>query len=206
MEFGPEIKCDGVRPEWYRGEHIDWMRSDGFCKLSAKPYHGIGTSVAEGWSDYEWQFIEAIRPPANHPYYLAVDQGMTYWPGGEEPDDWDRSEVLTRGGWFAQPGDGAQWGHCGGLNVEIIGYRKQVKKIAGSKIYIGGKPLNFDFSDLTWTEIGAVEDMGYYDGQDRDRDEDDDDDSDADIYTVTLPSGAVIKGVDLAYILRCIGE
>lgn len=61
MEFGPEIKVDGIRPEWLKdGDVWQWKLDDS---------EWIDANYSPDM--YEWKVtdMDAIRLPANHPHY-----------------------------------------------------------------------------------------------------------------------------------------
>lgn len=86
MGLGPVIKVNGM-PDWLDGEE----------KILA--------AWGEHWYDnVTWvhchaspEAITQIRLRADHPYYLATEQGFTYWPGGDSAPG-DVVEVLFRDG------------------------------------------------------------------------------------------------------------
>lgn len=73
MEFGPEIKVDGKRPEWL-GSY------DGPLGYERNGYgwYGPMEGLPEFWNERDiissrdgWRSIIAIRLPANHPHYTT---------------------------------------------------------------------------------------------------------------------------------------
>jgi len=73
MEFGPEIKVDGKRPEWFYGYDgaLGYQRDSGV-------WYGPNTDSPMAWTESEilsnkngWSSIVAIRLPANHPHYTT---------------------------------------------------------------------------------------------------------------------------------------
>ena len=80
MEFGPEIKVDGVRPDWLKSgqQHVMiyngwWHHSDG----REDPDH-FGWCFSNGKPN-----ITAIRLPANHPHYNLTTHTYTVRPEDE---------------------------------------------------------------------------------------------------------------------------
>jgi len=72
MEFGPEIKVDGKRPEWLgEDDLVDWRREQGWRKDCAKDYQERVAIRTPEWSSDEWSAIQYIRLPANHPHYIT---------------------------------------------------------------------------------------------------------------------------------------
>lgn len=76
MKFGPEIKVDGVKPEWLGDEEkFGWKRSD-----------GEWTSLND-WTAKErmmrWDDAVAIRLPADHPHYNLITHTYTVRPEDE---------------------------------------------------------------------------------------------------------------------------
>lgn len=119
-EWGSSIDTGRKRPEWL---------------LPIEPL--MFTNYFGNWSEsnsrnysWAWENISAIRLPADHGYYTAVEHGFTYWPGGPDaPIDWDNGAVLSRtGATFQFPRD---WNHIpspgrSSRGADIIGYRKRV--------------------------------------------------------------------------------
>lgn len=67
MEFGPEIKVDGKRPEWLKDdETLEYRHS---MDTMVDPM--IAPARYDGWSDRDWKCVTAIRLPANHPHYAT---------------------------------------------------------------------------------------------------------------------------------------
>lgn len=64
MEFGPEIKVDGKRPEWLKDDE----------KFGWKRVTGTWTAFSD-WTATErslnWSEVQSIRLPANHPHYAT---------------------------------------------------------------------------------------------------------------------------------------
>ena len=61
MEFGPEIKVDGVRPGWLEDDdHIHKPKN-----FNGHEYE-VETAAGTGWS-----VVKSIRLPANHPHYAT---------------------------------------------------------------------------------------------------------------------------------------
>lgn len=122
--LGADIPINGARPEWLKdGEKIGIVwgheRWDNLDTLAEHVY---------GWE----HSIQAIRLPADHPYYLATAKGFTYWAGGESaPVDWDGGEYLYRSGmvseysspdWFwSNRNPKSTW------ELDIIGYRRKAE-------------------------------------------------------------------------------
>lgn len=65
MEFGAEIKVDGVRPEWLEG--ADWNVVKALCYNGDVQVPGDDTN--EIMNDWEWKDIRSIYLPADHPHY-----------------------------------------------------------------------------------------------------------------------------------------
>lgn len=70
MEFGPEIKVDGKRPEWLKDDKSGIAHQDG----RSGRWFGIGASHDACWtvgelSHQDWITTSAIRLPVNHPHY-----------------------------------------------------------------------------------------------------------------------------------------
>jgi len=68
MEFGPEIKVDGVRPEWL--EDDDAME---YRHSMDRPEDGmIPVTRHGGWSAGDWKCVTAIRLSATHSCYQTT--------------------------------------------------------------------------------------------------------------------------------------
>jgi len=65
MEFGPEIKVDGVIPEWLKDHEIVPIR-DHYATRGLWQ----GNTPVRADATY-WPYIRAIRLPANHPHYTT---------------------------------------------------------------------------------------------------------------------------------------
>ncbi len=140
-EYGPEIVVKEKRPEWLRNDELIMLRA-----VDNEVWHRP-VQVFDNW-----EYIAAIRLPADHPYYTVArwnaehpdERPFEYWPGGDEaPADWDRGEVLFRdAGLSLSKGQvGFNWGHLGG-SFDIIGYRRVEPAVAAPEpdiAAIGGK-------------------------------------------------------------------
>lgn len=74
MEFGPEIKVDGVRPEWLLGsDRFEYQTVA--CGGSKTCWHS--------WLYPEWSTVTAIRLPATHPRYNLITHTYTVRPEDE---------------------------------------------------------------------------------------------------------------------------
>lgn len=77
VEWGPEIKVEGKRPEWLgNGDPLE------FYDFAQKRWNGV-TGIDASFMDISdwWRFASAIRLPANHPHYAtptrtALEQRM----------------------------------------------------------------------------------------------------------------------------------
>lgn len=86
IQWGAAIDTKGKRPEWlsYDEKHMQCTCHD---------------STVLNTPGTEWDRINGIRLPADHPYYTATNAGYTYWPGGDEaPADWDGGDVMVADG------------------------------------------------------------------------------------------------------------
>lgn len=77
MEFGPEIKVDGKRPEWLDRDTQILMRD----KNNGKWYGGAETILFYGRDISEDD--DAIRLPVNHPHYNLITHTYTVRPEDE---------------------------------------------------------------------------------------------------------------------------
>lgn len=118
-EYGPEIVVDRAMPDFLKdGEHlrVHWaLGGDG-------TWSPRDTKFGERLS---WHVVDKMCLPATHPYYTVLNHNakhgtqFKYWPGGDEPDDWNAGEVLLRNGNFA--GKPVRWTNLGWPG-DIIGY------------------------------------------------------------------------------------
>lgn len=139
MEWGKEIPVNGVRPTWLTDDDktlIGW-RGRPAAKWSVEGAWSP-KQISSATDDYAaWHGVAAIRLPADHFAYLAIDNGFEPWGGGDAaPDDWDGGDVLRRGGastrpepWAAPYAHNQRWSHYldgrQGRFADIIGYRKR---------------------------------------------------------------------------------
>lgn len=126
MEWGPEIKVDGVQPKWLSGDTVMQWKKPG-----SADWGGSCRAMDHNWGPYihtsntETTFI---RLHGDHFAYTAIAKGFTPWGGGSEaPMDWDGFAVLTRNGDLVDPYGGGDPRHSrlwnnDGLSVDIIGY------------------------------------------------------------------------------------
>lgn len=78
MEFGPEIKVDGKRPEWFTQSDAMNARLKVFgCKERAV------SPNADPVAKWGWDSVEYIRLPANHPHYNLITHTYTVRPEDE---------------------------------------------------------------------------------------------------------------------------
>lgn len=63
--WGPEIKVDGVRPEWLKDYDV-WQ-----WRIARDPHFKDGIAPSEYEKARTFGLIEAIRLPANHPHYTT---------------------------------------------------------------------------------------------------------------------------------------
>lgn len=161
MEYGPEIKVNGVRPAWLRDEEnimTTWRHGE-----VAGPYFA---EYIYGWEGS----VTAIALPTDHPYYLATSRGFTYWPGGDDaPGDWEPgSEVLWRNG---NVKEGQWWNWCIGQKQgggepkesDIIGYRPKASFKAGDYVVhlgLADGDISQPYAGFTVGNVYRLEDDG----------------------------------------------
>lgn len=109
VEYGPEIAVDGM-PDWLGedekviGKWTKWLEYPRWKKCYAIP-----------------EYITAIRLPADHWAYKAIDAGFIPWGGGDAAPEGVTDVLLRDGSPCATSGTGLRWTHIG-LGGDIIGY------------------------------------------------------------------------------------
>jgi len=73
MEFGPEIKVYGKRPEWL----------EDFELISLCNFSGSEINLERQVSRTYWANVKSIRLPANHPHYNLITHTYTVRPEDE---------------------------------------------------------------------------------------------------------------------------
>ena len=114
VEFGPEIAVDGM-PDWLgedekvigRWGEDTWYSGGATWK---KCYASPGT-------------ITAIRLPADHWAYNAIDAGFIPWGGGDAAPEGVTDVLLRVGIPWPTSGTGLRWTHIG-WEGDIIGYKR----------------------------------------------------------------------------------
>lgn len=156
--LGAPIAVNGVRPVWLRNEDCYAIENSPGRWLS---YRDGELVVTNRWSWGEAAnggrgFPIAIRLPADHFAYRALDAGFEPWGGGDTaPADWDGGDVLWATGTIGHAGD---WRHEGFYGASIIiGYRKKAEfgKVHTDGSRSGGQPAPID-----WTKPLAAADDG----------------------------------------------
>lgn len=135
IEWGPEIEkgsdawlADQRQPEWLKGDpgRMMWRKRDRWGGES-------GCLVA----DHNWRWYThdeskssgttAIRLPANHWAYCAIEKGFVPWAGGDAaPADWDGGAYLMASGILS--GGGCDWSRNPVYKSQgcyVIGYRRK---------------------------------------------------------------------------------
>lgn len=119
IEWGRAIPVNGQRPAWL-ADDASISAQGSFSKEWYTP--------ARFGVDVNWDHVSAIRLPADHFAYRALDAGFEPWGGGDAaPADWDgdRDGVLYRDGDSMGRGP-YNWRHFESQS-DIIGYRKKVE-------------------------------------------------------------------------------
>ena len=114
VEFGPEIAVDGMP---------DWLGEDEkvIGRWGETHWHSYGPTWKECYASPG--AITAIRLPADHWAYKAIDAGFIPWGGGDAAPE-GVTDVLFRGGSpYATSGTGLRWTHIG-WEGDIIGYKR----------------------------------------------------------------------------------
>lgn len=114
VEYGPEIAVDGM-PDWLGGDEkvIGRWGEDTWYSGGAtwkKCYASPGT-------------ITAIRLPADHWAYNAIDAGFIPWGGGDAAPEGVTDVLLRVGIPWPTSGTGLRWTHIG-WEGDIIGYKR----------------------------------------------------------------------------------
>lgn len=148
VEFGPEIAVDGM-PDWLGedekviGKWTKWYEYPTCKKHYASP-----------------KTITAIRLPADHWAYKAIDAGFIPWGGGDAAPEGVTDVLLRVGSWCATSGTGLRWTHIG-RQGDIIGYKRGADTAAAiDEIRAGVDELMDDLNDRVtlakMTEAEAV--------------------------------------------------
>lgn len=114
VEYGPEIAVDGMP---------DWLGEDE--KVIGRWGEDYWFSGGPTWKKCyaSLEAITAIRLPADHWAYKAIDAGFIPWGGGDAAPE-GVTDVLLRGGIpCATSGTGLRWTHIG-RESDIIGYKR----------------------------------------------------------------------------------
>lgn len=143
-EYGPEIVVDGVRLPWLKDEPVivRWHDSKGHKSVTG------AWDVKDLDASERWSHVYALLLPASHPASTVAAHNtkhgtqFKYWPGGDEPDDWDGKLALCRNGktigfpsyWTRTPNPewSGQW--------DIIGYIPKPCAPAAGEFNILGFP------------------------------------------------------------------
>jgi len=138
IEWGREIPVDGKRPAWLRDDDkFQWV-APGFGWAMWDT--GLNYVRAEGWTHAD--STTAIKLPADHFAYKALDAGFEPWGGGDSaPEDWDRHDtVLRRDGVILEGRWANEWRHRLG-STDIIGYRKRAAQVEGDPAKLAAQRL-----------------------------------------------------------------
>lgn len=150
-EWGPEIEVNGVRPEWLDSNFL------------YRPASGVTRCYGPVCGYSGWAHVGAIRLPADHWAYTAINAGFVPWAGGESaPDDWDgdKEGVLYRDGKtigrfpynWRNSNDGP----------DIIGYRKRADTAEDDGDYVRVKRMTAreyqtnDTGSLGWARRAGI--------------------------------------------------
>lgn len=142
--WGPEIEVNGVRPTWLRPVFRTQWYGPGMTDQWWNRNASGGTTLRT----LQWgPDITAIRLPADHFAYVAIERGFEPWGGGDSaPEDWDGGDVLRVGNakfsgerlaqpYYTSPWESNQRWHTyqgteHGKNLcDIIGYRKKAAPV-----------------------------------------------------------------------------
>jgi hypothetical protein len=127
-DWGREIIVDGKRPSWLTDDSpVSWCnKGHRWLETTANPLNWVGGKHGSP--------VWAIRLPADHWAYRAIDAGFEPWGGGDNaPDDWDGGDVLWQtpsGKLIKQPivNYSGTWSReSNGPINNIIGYRRRAE-------------------------------------------------------------------------------
>lgn len=114
VEYGPEIAVDGMP---------DWLGEDE--KVIGRWGEDTWYSSGPTWKKFyaSPEAITAIRLPADHWAYKAIDAGFIPWGGGDAAPEGVTDVLFRGGGPCATSGTGLRWTHIG-WEGDIIGYKR----------------------------------------------------------------------------------
>lgn len=129
IEWGAEIEVNGVRPVWLKD-------NEPLLKQHNCPDDADCHNAWQELRTYQisWLFAKAIRLPADHWAYIAINAGFEPFAGGNKaPEDWDQGEVLfgdfsvdhTSGSFSEKDSICWQWTDGKADDCDIIGYHNK---------------------------------------------------------------------------------
>lgn len=113
LEYGAEIAVDGMPA---------WLRDD---EQVMAAWENVWYSGGATWKKcyVSPEAITAIRLPADHWAYKAIDAGFIPWGGGDAAPEGVTDVLFRGGGPCATSGTGLRWTHIG-WEGDIIGYKR----------------------------------------------------------------------------------
>ena len=114
VEYGPEIAVDGMP---------DWLGEDEkvIGRWGEDTWYSGGATWKKCYASP--RAITAIRLPADHWAYNAIDAGFIPWGGGDAAPEGVTDVLFRVGGPWPTSGTGLRWTHIG-WEGDIIGYKR----------------------------------------------------------------------------------
>lgn len=135
--------------ELHKGKHVGWrddelrpgwLADDDVFEFSVG-FSWVAARGCTSWSDLDWSVVKSLRLRSDHWAVEPLKRGMRPHAGsGKAPDDWDKGDVLRRGGggyspkpWIASYVNNQRWCWVSGTlsHNDIIGYTPKPSEPTG---------------------------------------------------------------------------